>query len=85
METNVDVARAFIEIALCWSFSDWAKSAGLDETIDLSSFRLGPNFCIRLRTGPGTLSSSHASLACRGLVAMEVVVGSLVCFQSRCS
>ncbi len=48
METNVDEAGAFIEIALCWSFVDWAKSAGLDETIDLSSFRLGPNFCIIL-------------------------------------
>ena len=48
METNVDVAGAFIEIALCWSFVDWAKSAGLDETIDLSSFRLDPNFCIIL-------------------------------------
>ena len=43
METHVDVAGVFIEIALCWSFVDWAKSAGLDETIDLSSFRLGPN------------------------------------------
>ncbi len=41
METNVDVAGAFIEIALCWSFVDWAESAGLVETIDLSSFRLG--------------------------------------------
>ncbi len=49
METNVDVAGAFIEIALCWSFVDWAKSAGLDETIDLSSFRLGPNFWIILK------------------------------------
>ncbi len=48
METNVDVARAVIEIALCWSIEYWAKSAGLDETIDLSSFRLGPNFCIIL-------------------------------------
>ncbi len=48
METNVDVAGAVIEIALCWSFVDWAKSAGLDETIDLISFRLGPNFCIIL-------------------------------------
>ncbi len=48
METNVDVAGAFIEIALCWSLVDWAKSAGLDESIDLSSFRLVPNFCIIL-------------------------------------
>ncbi len=48
METNVDVAGAFIEISLCWSFVDWAKSAGLDETIDLSSFRLGPNLWIIL-------------------------------------
>jgi hypothetical protein len=48
METNVDVAGAFFEIALRWSFVDWAKSAGLDETIDLSSFRLGPNFWIIL-------------------------------------
>jgi hypothetical protein len=45
METNVGVAGAFIEFALCWSFVDWAKSAGSDETIDLSSFRLGPNLC----------------------------------------
>jgi hypothetical protein len=36
METHVDVAGAFIEIALCWYFVDWAKSAGLDEAIDLS-------------------------------------------------
>ncbi len=48
VETNVDVAGAFIEIALCWSVVDWAQSAGLDETIDLSSFRLGPNFCLIL-------------------------------------
>ena len=48
METNVDAAGAFIEIALCWSVVDLAKSAGLDETIDLSSFRLGPNFWIIL-------------------------------------
>ena len=46
METHIDVAGTFIEIALCWSVVDWAKSAGLDETIDLSRFRLGPNFCI---------------------------------------
>ncbi len=44
METNIDVAGAFLEIALCWSVVDRAKSAGLDEIIDLSSFRLGPNF-----------------------------------------
>ncbi len=48
METNFDVTGAVIEIALCWSCVDWAKSAGLDETIDLSSFRLGPNFWIIL-------------------------------------
>ncbi len=48
METHIDVAGAVIENALCWSFVDRAKSAGLDETIDLSSFRLGPNFCIIL-------------------------------------
>ncbi len=42
------VAGAFIEFALCWSIVDCAKSAGLDETIDLSSFRLGLNFCIIL-------------------------------------
>ncbi len=48
METSVDVAGAFIEFALCWFIVDWAKSAGLDETIDLSSFRVGPNFCISL-------------------------------------
>jgi hypothetical protein len=46
METNVDVAGASIEFALCWFIVDWANSAGLDETIDLSSFRLGLNFCI---------------------------------------
>ena len=38
METHIDVAGAFIEIALCWSVVDWAKSAGLDEIIDRSSF-----------------------------------------------
>ncbi len=43
METHIDVAGAFIEIALCWSVVDRAKSAGLDEIIDLSSLRLGPN------------------------------------------
>ncbi len=48
METCVDVAGAFIEFALYWSIVDWAKGAGLDETIDLSSFRLGPFFCISL-------------------------------------
>jgi hypothetical protein len=46
METCVDVAGAFIEFALCWSIVDWAEGAGLDETIDLSSFRFGPFFCI---------------------------------------
>ena len=46
METHIAVAGAFVEIALCWSVVDWAKSAGLDEIIDLSSFRLGPNFWI---------------------------------------
>ncbi len=49
METNIDVAGAFLEIALCWSVIDRAKSAGLDEIIDLSSFRLGPNFWIILK------------------------------------
>ncbi len=49
METNVDVAGAFIEIALCWSFVDWAKSAGLDQIIDLSGFRLGLNFWTLLK------------------------------------
>ena len=34
METHIDVAGTFIEIALCWSVVDRAKSAGLDETID---------------------------------------------------
>ena len=48
METHIDVAGVFIEIALCWSVVDRAKSAGLDEIIDLSSFRLGPNFWIIL-------------------------------------
>jgi hypothetical protein len=45
METNNDVAGAFLEIALCWSVVDRAKSAGLDEIIDLSSFNpIGPKF-----------------------------------------
>ncbi len=48
METCVDVVGAFIEFALYWSIVDWAKGAGLDETIDLSSFRLGPFFCVGL-------------------------------------
>ena len=48
METHFDVAGAFIGIALCWSVVDRAKSAGLGEIIDLSSFRLGPNFWIIL-------------------------------------
>jgi hypothetical protein len=47
METCVDVAGA-IEFALYWSIVDWAKDAGLDETIDPSSFRLGPFFCVGL-------------------------------------
>ncbi len=45
METHID-AGAFIEIALCWSVVDRAKSAGLDEIINLSSFRLGLNFWV---------------------------------------
>ncbi len=48
METCVDEAGAFIEFAPRWSIVDWAKGAGLDETIDLSSFRLGPFCCISL-------------------------------------
>jgi hypothetical protein len=48
METHIDVAGAVIEIALCWSVVDWAERAGLGETIDLSSFRLGPNVWIIL-------------------------------------
>ena len=48
METHIDVAGAFVEIALCWSVVDRAKGAGLGETIDLSSFRLGPNVWIIL-------------------------------------
>jgi hypothetical protein len=48
METHIDVAGAFIEIALCWSVVDRAKSAGLGEIFDLSSFRSGPNFWIIL-------------------------------------
>ncbi len=48
METHVDVAGAFIEVALCWSVVDRAKSAGLGETIDLSSFRLSLNVWIIL-------------------------------------
>ena len=48
METHIAVAGAFVEIALCWSVVDWAKSAGLDEIIDLSSFQLGPNLLIIL-------------------------------------
>ena len=45
-EMYVDMAGAFIEFALHWSIVDWAKGAGLDETIDLSSFRLGPFSCV---------------------------------------
>ncbi len=48
METFVDVTGALIEFALYWSIVDWAKGAGLDETIDLSSFRLGLFFCVGL-------------------------------------
>ncbi len=48
METRIDVAGAFIEIALCWSVVDRAKGAGLSELIDLISFRLGSNFRIIL-------------------------------------
>ena len=48
METHIDVAGAFIEIALCWSVVDRAKCAGLGEMIDLSTFRSGPNFWIIL-------------------------------------
>ena len=48
METHIDVAGAVIEIARCWSVVDWAESTGLGETIDLSSFRLGPNIWIIL-------------------------------------
>ena len=44
MEMHIDVAGAFIEVALSWSVVDRAKSAGLGEIIDLSGFRLGPNF-----------------------------------------
>ena len=46
METNVDVAGAFIGFAPCWSIVDWAKRAELDVTIGLCSFRLGPHFCV---------------------------------------
>jgi hypothetical protein len=42
METYGDMSGAFIEFALHWSIVDWAKGAGLNETIDLSGFRLGP-------------------------------------------
>ncbi len=38
METNIDVAGAFIKVALCRSVVDWAKSAGLDETIVASDW-----------------------------------------------
>jgi hypothetical protein len=48
METHIDVAGAVIEIALSWSVVDWAERAGSGETIDLSSFRLGPNVWIIL-------------------------------------
>ncbi len=48
METHIAMAGAVIEIALCWSVVDRAKSAELGETIDLSSFRLGPNVWIIL-------------------------------------
>jgi len=48
METYVDMAGALIAFALHWSIVDWANCAGLDETIYLSSFRLGPYFCVSL-------------------------------------
>ena len=48
MKTHIVVAGAVIEIALCWSVVDRAESAGLGETIDLSSFRLGPHVWIIL-------------------------------------
>ncbi len=48
METYVDMTGAFIGFALHWSIVDWAEYAGLDETIDLKSFRLGPFFCVSL-------------------------------------
>ena len=48
METSVDVAGALIEFAMYWSIEDWAKGTRLNETIDLSSFRLGPFFCVGL-------------------------------------
>ncbi len=48
METYVDMVGAFIAFALHWSIVDWANCAGLDETIYLSSFRLGQFFCVGL-------------------------------------
>ncbi len=48
METYVDMAGALMAFALHWSIVDWANCAGLDETIYLSSFRLGPYFCVSL-------------------------------------
>ncbi len=47
-EASFDMAGAFIVFALHWSIVDWANCVGLDETIDLSSFRLGPFFSVGL-------------------------------------
>ncbi len=49
METYVDMTGAFIVFALHWSIVvERANCAVLDEAIDLSSFRLGPFFCVSL-------------------------------------
>jgi hypothetical protein len=48
MELYVDMAGAFIVFALHWSIVEWANCAGLDETIDLGNFRLGPFSCVSL-------------------------------------
>ncbi len=76
METYVDMVGAFTVFALHWSVVEWANGAGFDETVDLSSFRLGPFFLrwsgmidpsiFRSRPGPGTLSSFHVSLLAVG-------------------
>ncbi len=34
METHIDVAGAFIEIALCWSVVDWSKFLDYSGMID---------------------------------------------------
>jgi hypothetical protein len=48
MEMLVDMAEASVMVSLHWSVVDWADCADCGETIDLSSFQLGPFFCAGL-------------------------------------